>query len=62
MTAPQPQCTRGACMGRGDSPSRNWNALQNALLLRACVMDGQRGEPDRRHPGGTDEHACLVLL
>ena len=29
----QPQHTCGVCMGRGGSPSRNWNALQNALLL-----------------------------
>ena len=25
-------------MGRGDSPSRNWNALQNALLLRVSAL------------------------
>ena len=36
--APQPQHTRDACMGRGDSPSRNWNALQNALLLRVSAL------------------------
>ena len=36
--APQPQRTRGACMGRGNSPSRNRNALQNALLLRVNAL------------------------
>ena len=36
--APQPQRTRGACMGRRDSPSRNWNALQNASLLRVSAL------------------------
>ena len=27
-----------------------------------CVMDAQRGDPDRRRPGGRPEHACRVLL
>ena len=31
--APQPQHTCGASRGRGGRPSRNWNALQNVLLL-----------------------------
>ena len=25
-------------MGRGDNPSRDWNALQNALLLRVSAL------------------------
>ena len=25
-------------MGRGDNPSRNWNALQNALLLSVSAL------------------------
>ena len=25
-------------MGRGDSPSRNWNALQTALLLKVSAL------------------------
>ena len=48
-------------MGRGDNPSRNWNALQNALLLRVSElwmgsavsqMDDPRSEPragNQRH-------------
>ena len=36
-----PTATRGASRGRGGRPSRNWNAMQNALLLsaRAWWMD-----------------------
>ena len=29
---------RDASMGRGDSPSRNWNALQDVLLLRVSAL------------------------
>ena len=36
--APQPQCTGGACIGRGDRPNRYWNVLQNALLLRVSAL------------------------
>ena len=36
--APQPQHTRGASRGRGGRPSRNWNALQNALLLSVRAL------------------------
>ena len=35
---PQPHRMRGACMGRGHNPSRNWIALQNVLLLRVSAM------------------------
>ena len=33
-TTRAPQRKRGACLGRGDSPSRNWNAL----LLRVSAL------------------------
>ena len=61
MRAPQPQRTGGVCMGRGDSPSRNWNTLQNARFAESrFFLDGQRGEPDRRRPGGTDAQEVLL--